>query len=330
QYTGPFSWENRPFTVREFKRLQTFPDDYQLSGTRQRAIQQIGNSVPPQLARVLAMSILDQVFGAPMPCEITYLEDGEQLGFRRRKRQMTRYYQAAAKEAIAELVAAGVVGRELEKGHHDEQVSRVLGEDFGWRDRGSGIAVKVHSSIANDEWTLVAHQVGSTVVKPKWTVEVRPATPDSWVLGVATVHLSGMDWSPATFTAVWKEFEDLVRRRTGTADLVQLSGYYQYPAQLSCSMELLSEDFPVPEWRWVPKIVGGQAVAETLTLEEAAFAWEASLDEARALFTFARLLGYEARSHSTNPQLRPGCHLLPYAFPTLTPQSVQLRKRFTA
>lgn len=34
QYTGPFSWENRAFTVAELKRLQTFPDAYEVVGNR--------------------------------------------------------------------------------------------------------------------------------------------------------------------------------------------------------------------------------------------------------------------------------------------------------
>ncbi len=31
-YTGPFHWDNRFFTYPEYKRLQTFPDDYEISG----------------------------------------------------------------------------------------------------------------------------------------------------------------------------------------------------------------------------------------------------------------------------------------------------------
>ena len=57
QYTGPFSWENRPFSVPELKRLQTFPEGYHISGGRLNVIKQLGNSVPPQLGRILALSI---------------------------------------------------------------------------------------------------------------------------------------------------------------------------------------------------------------------------------------------------------------------------------
>lgn len=32
QYTGPFHWDNRVFTLEELKRLQTFPDNYKIIG----------------------------------------------------------------------------------------------------------------------------------------------------------------------------------------------------------------------------------------------------------------------------------------------------------
>ncbi|MEL5457951.1 DNA cytosine methyltransferase, partial [Serratia ureilytica] len=35
KYTGPFHWDNRRFTVREYMRLQGFPDAYKFYGTRE-------------------------------------------------------------------------------------------------------------------------------------------------------------------------------------------------------------------------------------------------------------------------------------------------------
>ncbi len=48
---GPFHWENRRLRVPELKRLFTFPDDFELVGSRASVQAQIGNSVPPHLAR---------------------------------------------------------------------------------------------------------------------------------------------------------------------------------------------------------------------------------------------------------------------------------------
>ncbi|MFF3642452.1 DNA cytosine methyltransferase [Streptomyces sp. NPDC002564] len=47
----------RYFTVRESARLQTFPDDYELHGPWGKAMRQLGNAVPVELARVVADSV---------------------------------------------------------------------------------------------------------------------------------------------------------------------------------------------------------------------------------------------------------------------------------
>lgn len=44
--TGPFHWRSRLLSTRELVRLQTFPDDYPISGDRRAAQRQIGNAVP--------------------------------------------------------------------------------------------------------------------------------------------------------------------------------------------------------------------------------------------------------------------------------------------
>jgi len=56
---GPFHWENRRLRVPEVKRLFTFPDDFDIVGTRVRAQYQLGNSVPPLLAFHVARSVRD-------------------------------------------------------------------------------------------------------------------------------------------------------------------------------------------------------------------------------------------------------------------------------
>lgn len=49
--------ENRPLTIREAARIQTFPDEFFFSGNDSQKIQQIGNAIPPVFAQTLAEHI---------------------------------------------------------------------------------------------------------------------------------------------------------------------------------------------------------------------------------------------------------------------------------
>lgn len=51
----------RYYTVLEAKRIQTFPDDYPISGAWGEAMRQLGNAVPVKLAQALASSVLKAV-----------------------------------------------------------------------------------------------------------------------------------------------------------------------------------------------------------------------------------------------------------------------------
>lgn len=82
-YSGPFHWKNRKFTLEEFKRLQSFPDDYEFAGGLNRALQQIGNSVPPAFSEQLAKAVLQELFGVPLG--VGLIEANDRLSFDQRK-----------------------------------------------------------------------------------------------------------------------------------------------------------------------------------------------------------------------------------------------------
>ncbi len=52
---------DRPITHREAMRLQTFPDDFIWVGSRISVAKQVGNAVPPELARQIALEVIQLV-----------------------------------------------------------------------------------------------------------------------------------------------------------------------------------------------------------------------------------------------------------------------------
>nr|WP_240665747.1 DNA (cytosine-5-)-methyltransferase [Lutibacter sp. HS1-25] len=51
--------ETRPFTVREYARIQTFPDDWKFMGSISQQYKQIGNAVPCNLGKEIGYSIVN-------------------------------------------------------------------------------------------------------------------------------------------------------------------------------------------------------------------------------------------------------------------------------
>lgn len=50
--------ETRPFTVREYARIQSFPDEWEFTGSMSEQYKQIGNAVPVNLAKMVGLSII--------------------------------------------------------------------------------------------------------------------------------------------------------------------------------------------------------------------------------------------------------------------------------
>lgn len=323
QYTGPFHWNNRPFTVKELKRLQTIPDRYEISGGKQVAVHQIGNSVPPQIARILALAILNQVFKIPLPFELPLLPHNEELGFRKRKRQLTKVYRDKAKSAIKEI---GEYEQPLTVNPRT-YIAR-LSRDFYLEelsiDEQTEDLLKINFSPGPEIWHFSVTN-GITHNNTNIKIVVHPAKTQKWDLPVTKVELCANRLSFVLFTALWKAFEVEIAQIGLKADLVQLCGYYQYQPRFASRMTLPDEIDSVA-WKTVQKVVKGIGTRNILSTETLSQMWEVESMTVLKLARKLKKIGYEVRNVHTNPQIPDGHFLIPYTFPTLNPMSVQLRK----
>jgi DNA (cytosine-5)-methyltransferase 1 len=328
QYTGPFSWENRKFTIAELKRLQTIPDNYELVGNRQACIEQIGNSVPPQLGRILALSILNQVMGVSLPFMMHYLPTTKQLGFRQRKRQLTEIYAQKAKEAIAILNANQNAQLSSDICFTGELV-RFLSHNFGWLEKEISSCQKIYLKyqLHQSSWIITARKDDVWTEENPFVIEISPVIGcKNWVLSTKKVQLCANQLDEHIFTSLWKGFEEKLKEITGMADLVQLSGYYQYSPKINGAMHFHPQLSINNFWNIVQFVVSGIGVAQQISESKLAALWGIDVKDLLINLKSLRLIGYEIRNHKTNSQIPKGEYLIPYIFPTFTPRSIQLKK----
>lgn len=316
-YTGPLHWENRFFNYEEYKRLQTFPDDYQISGKKQVAVKQIGNSVPPQLARMMAIAIRMQVFGTVFPFELSFLEDYEELSFRKRKRDLTNEYRKKAEVALRTIKSKA---EGLPKSH---EYCCSISQSFQFTTSDPSVSDYRVSVDWKDDLHITVKDMGGNCQNEVIAVQITPRN-GAWSLGVQKVVLSVYTPSSLAYTVAWKAFEQELIANSIKADLIQLNGYYQYTPKLVCNCTI---DPVVPNAAAIKSVIEENAIPAILTTEQLAEKWKTTVDHVLGIAEFLRGLGYEIRNHYTNPQIEPGHWLIPYSFPTLTPLSVQLRKK---
>jgi DNA (cytosine-5)-methyltransferase 1 len=329
QYTGPFSWENRKFSIAELKRLQTIPDDYEIVGNRQVAVEQIGNSVPPQLGRILALSILDRVFQKELPFSLAYLSQEKKLGFRKRKKQLRQVYFQKAQTAIQKLVNRGkIIG--LSNTYQDKGKSiRFLSPvTFLWSQEAISDSIKIYINYElNQSCWIIAASLQNDWDKPdRFAIDIYPSWEEEWDIGTKSVKLCAKNLDTKMVTSLWKAFEEKLNEATGKVDLVQLSGYYQYSPRIHGIMSFYTASRIGSFWYVVQCVTRGIGVATQLKTRQLSRKWGVEDDRIFSHLQSLKALGYEVRSHNTNPQIPVDEYLIPYAFPTLHPKSVQLHK----
>lgn len=319
KYTGPFHWNSRPFTVAELKRLQSIPDNFEITGSVQRSVQQIGNSVPPQFARVLALAVMNQVFGIQLPASLPLLRTGEELTFRKRKREKTVTYQTAANGSKKSVI----------KKLHQEVVIDGKAKKF---DLSNGFELTQHpegkfeikGSIVRNRLVIKVTEIEAKKVSNVGKVEISAIRP--WEFEFEKIRFEFEGQSDALISICWKALELYLSERNLKNDLVQLGGYYQYESNLKIVFAFDSKIKRKSVWTLLSRAIDEGIIGKSLKYADATEILEIDSNELVKFMSDLRELGFEIRNRNTNSQIPANTLLIPYAFPTLNSRSVQLHK----
>jgi DNA (cytosine-5)-methyltransferase 1 len=322
QYTGPFHWNNRTFSIEEIKRLQTFPDDYIINGSRLKVIKQIGNSVPPQFARILALSIAQQVFRVSMPFKIEVLADSQKLYFRSRKNKLTEIYARKAAEAIKIKypdISDNVTTSEREKIFFqkvDNLVFKKVSQNSNWD-------YYIESKIINRDVSIQLWDVNRDK-QQKYKFTIQPNDSKTLNSNINRIILQSFSEDTHSITAIWKYFEYVIRKNFHKDDLIQLFGYYQYPNLYSFNFSYENFESEDPDfWILFNRIINSNIAGKILHRSEASDILNINEDMLIPILQKMKTLGYEIRNHNTNSQIKEGFILVPYLFPSLNERSLQ-------
>lgn len=318
QYTGPFHWENRRFSVAEYKRLQTFPDDYKLNGSRVIKIKQIGNSVPPQFARFLALSIRAEVFDADMPFKLNYMDENYKLSFNSYKRKLSRAYYKKAEAALAKKENNSV---SLLKNHSnyinlDSKLNFQVGDTetakfkYNFTTTDSKLLIELKDNLKEQDQVMA-----------NLDIELSEATCNKFT----HINLKSYSRDFYGYTAMWKALEYELSSHKIKGDLVQLNGYYQYSPKMQISGSFDSS-FPINS-KLMKSIMSNDITSQLLTIDNMAEIVNMDPNELKLNLKTLKEMGYEVRNENTNVQIPQGHWMIPYAFPTLSNLSVQMYKR---
>lgn len=318
QYTGPFSWENRHFDVAELKRLQTFPDAYLLDGKRNVQVHQIGNSVPPQIGRILALSVLDQIFNITPPSPILYLEEEEELNFKKRKRELTKHYAIKAKQAISQLNFEKNENIHIPKPQRLYFYTDLTMNEFSSEDALEG---KVKYGF-NEGKLIIDVKFEKIISKSKLSLHIKENKLAKSELAVPfkEIIIKSNGDSVRHMCFLWKVLEKYLFNEYKIDDLVQFSGYYQYIPKIIASLEHSEADTKL---EIVSKIISGICVNDQMHIDDMAKDYGVDTLFLIDIFKELKLYGYEIRNHNTNPQIKVDEYLIPYIFPSMNDRSLQ-------
>jgi DNA (cytosine-5)-methyltransferase 1 len=218
KYTGPLHWENRYFSVREYMRLQGFPDTFKLSGERADKIRQIGNSVSPHIAYPMAIAIAKQIFGVNVPIEL--LEASRVLSYDKRKgakAQSTRALHAAVSESASDI----------------EFGAFFTPSNYSATERTVGVhalSSKVRSTVRDQAVSIRVETDSTSDLFAKMILLIRQSSKD--VNSHIKLEVSAYGRSPGTAQAMWNAVDEWVRKSSNFHSLFELYGHFTEPHPL--------------------------------------------------------------------------------------------------
>lgn len=310
KYTGPLHWDNRYFSIAEYKAIQGFPQDYEFYGERASVVKQIGNSVSPKIAYCLAKAVAQQIFGTEDRSEL--LGQDELLTFDKRKGMKA----AKTREFHSKVQRKRNGSAIIAKGEKTFEFSLLPNASSTVGINVTGMAKDGHHHL-----DVVFDTNGS--LSAKMAIEVWSSARDFSGPPTATLNLSLFGQGLNAPQLLWNAVDEWVRSVSSFGSLFELYGHFTepYPFFKVSRFEAPEED---PVLQFAKYVSDFERCSRYLDkedlLHELSQVFEVqTFDE---LATRLRAMRYDVRTRETNIAIPHGKYMI--AYPFTLPQSKQM------
>jgi len=338
KFTGPFHWKNRHFTTSELKRLQTFPDAYKIEGRAGKILEQIGNSVPPRLAYVMAVAVREQLL------EKAALETFQRRShdfvstFRQRQRSKNSKFHDIAKGAIAKHYGDGT--RSNNHGHDAQQ------QDFYLRPQNMFDRRRFNTLDASRTSSAIGKTYQVSISESNRHIDVQFAAAGESKSQISVVDISGLSkylpgYDTLALTAqvskmddvfhAWSVLEDALTARSRFFTLIDIYGHYANRGDTVKIEAYWNLSIDPKLGRLLNFFSKTMNCGAFLSINDITAALKVNEAELVDLIPQLRRVRFDMRTGLTHPIIGKGRTLCTYPFPLLSPRAlVESKVRLSA
>jgi DNA (cytosine-5)-methyltransferase 1 len=329
KFTGPFHWKNRHFTIDELRRLQSFPDDYEIVGRYNQVVEQIGNSVPPRLAYVMASAVRDQLLRPTKQVEFAVRPFGFSSTFRQRQRERSKTFREIAARAIEQQYPKSRISNENVEPIHEDYFVRSEGhfkraESFSapshLTDEERAYKISVRDS--KDSITLRFERYAS-FGNVKGFAEITGLKKYLGRIDRVDIETSLVDYRDVFH--LWAAVERALIKRSRFFSLIDIYGHYANrgdTVQISCNFGLHDD----PTDRLLHFVSNSDSCGAFLTKNQVADVIDCHPVELEDAISNLRDERFDVRTKKTHPIIKNGSLIATYPFPLLSAKALVVSK----
>lgn len=331
KFTGPLHWKNRHFTTDELKRLQTFPDDYEIIGSYGQVVEQIGNSVPPKLAEIIATSVREQILRPKKTLTYKIRSESFQSTFRQRQRERSKEFKLIAKKHIKKkygsikTYAVNEKVRSLTVKYYASYKSKF---DREKTERKPNVKDDVVLCVLTEACRHVRLDVDSinTNENAIFNVEIKITGLSKYLPSFDSLTVSASIPNEMYIFYVWKEIEDALVSRSKFFTLIDIYGHYANRGDVVNVTSHINMDVTSLLINMISYFSQTANCGDFLSESDVQGRFGVNKQNLYKAIAAMRKMRYDIRTYDTHPIIGAGNILCTYPFPLLSKKALVMSK----